>query len=229
MTPHRILTLMVLCVPLVWSCGDDSSDPNAIVCNSGQPFKQLGQVGDVDGNITAGSGMLDGNLSARQIAFNLGEVEFTPSGSDTSEIRTLVLSFNTNTGDDPVGRDLFTNISLRIEQMGDAGRTFELVSYDPETYFETYCDPANGQLCARFGLDDTGDEELDNIDNVIHLAQSGTITFTEVTATSMAAEWSITFGPNISRAFDTSSGLLEGCFSAIIQSSTGGGRALSAP
>lgn len=236
MKRYRLLPVLILLLCASWGCGEDESeDPNAIVCGSGQPFKQIGVIAEPDGQeslsgeVAAEAGMLEGQLTTREIVFRLGDVEFTPAGSDTPETRPLVLSFNTNVGD-PMGRDLLTNISLRIDSLGDQGRTFQLVSPgDDETYFETYCDVANGQLCARYGLDDTSDGEVSGVDKVIHLAQGGTVTFTTVTSTSLEAEWNIDFGPNVSRAFDESGGVLEGCFSAIIGQGTSEGNALTSP
>ena len=153
----------------------------------------------------------------------LGEVEFTPTGSEETETRPRLLVFSTNISD-PNSRSLQTQLDLRIAAVGDEGRTFQIVERD----LDELCDVSAGEICARFGLDDTSDGEL-NSDKVVHQGRSGTITFTQLTATTLAAEWSIEFGPNINRAFDESSGSIEGCFTAVVGDGTSDANELVGP
>lgn len=219
----RLGALVVLSVLTYGGCGDDETptDPNAIVCNSSQALKSVGEVGEVDGAYATKT--LDGLLGSREIRLSLGEVDFMPAGTDEIDTRSRLLVFTGNQSS-PSGRGLQTMIDLRISELGDDGRTFQIV----DRGLNELCDVANGEICVRFGLDDTNNDELRE-DNVVHLGKSGTITFTELTATTLSAEWSITFGPNINRAFDDSSGMLDGCFSSVLGQGSADGDALTSP
>lgn len=206
------------------SCGDDSGDggdPDAIACSSIRPAMIRGGVGDVPGDFDAEA--ISGLISTTRIALDLGSVEITPAGSDTPETRPRLLTFQTNQPDAD-GDSLMTAIERRIESLGDEGRTFTVVDQD----IQTYCDPSDGVICARFGLDDTENGVLVS-DKIIHAATGGTITFTRLSSTVIVAEWDLQLGPNVQQAgFDTSSGALQGCFEALRGSNANGEEPLEA-
>ena len=198
---------------LALACGDEEEvDPNAIACSSSKKLKVVGAVGDIDANFETGS-TIEGQLTPRRITLDLGEVEYQPVGATEPELRSRIIVLQTNLPD-PSGRELLANIELSPEQDGE--RTFNVVSRP----LDTYCDVQGGELCVRFGLDQSNNQELVE-DNVIHEGISGTITFTRLNSSSLAANWSIDVGPNIQNEFDMSTGTIEGCFDALIGLSQG--------
>jgi len=210
MSHRRIaaVTVLVLLALLAVGCGDEEeADPNAIVCDASQKIKTLGGVGEVDGAFAGAT--LEGELTPRRISLGMGEVDYLPQGATEPDRRARLLVFQTNLAD-PGGRELLINIERRISEVGEDGRTFQIVNRD----LTTYCDVQAGELCARFGLDDSANGELVE-DNVIHPGVGGSITFTALSATRLAAEWDVDLGANLQNEFDTSSGDLRGCFDAV--------------
>lgn len=208
------LLLLALPLPLLLAaCGDEeTAEPDTIACSASQRLEARGGVGDVPGDLTQST--LSGLLAVRRIAIDMGEVTFTPQGASEPVTRPRVLTFQTNTAN-PDGRDLFGSIS-RLADQSDGDLTFEIVN-QPDG---TFCDVNNGELCARFGLEDTPNRELTD-DNIIHPATSGTLIFTQVSSTVLAASWDLDLGPNLANEFDESTGNLQGCFYATIGAGTG--------
>lgn len=202
------LAALALLLGLLTGCGEEEmADPDAIVCSASQKIKTLGAVGEVDGAFA--SATLEGELTPRRVTLGMGEVEYLPAGATEPVMRSRILVFQTNLAD-PDGRELLINIERRISELGEDGRSFEIVERD----IAEYCDVQQGELCARFGLDDSNNRELVE-DKVIFPGVGGTVTFTTLSSTRLAAEWEIDLGANLQNEFDTSSGQLEGCFDAV--------------
>ncbi len=212
--PAQALLLAALPLALLTAaCGDEeAAEPDTIACSASQRLETRGGVGDVPGDLTQKT--LSGLLTARRIAIDMGEVTFTPQGASEPVTRPRVLTFQTNTAN-PEGRELLEVLGLRADQ-SDGDLSFQIVN-QPDGAF---CDVNNGQLCARFGLEDTPNRELTD-DNIIHPATSGTLTFTQVSSTVLAASWDLDLGPNLANEFDESTGNLQGCFYATIGAGTG--------
>ncbi len=215
--------LAALTVFAASGCGEEepAPDPNAIVCNVSQPTKTIGMVGDVEGDFTLASGFtaetMLGERTDRRLTFNLGEVEFIVPGMDP-EMRPRILVLQTNVAD-PNGSDLLENLNRFLQDSDD--NTLEVV----DVADDEYCDVAEGKICARFGLDNIPDGQL-NQDGVIHKGVGGTVTFDTWTATRVKLHWDIEFGPNISKQFDDSDGELEGCFESSVAPPQGGSEIL---
>lgn len=199
---------------LLWGCGEDAV-PEDTTCSGDQPIRIVGEVGEVAGGFlrNSESGTLAptdsvGELTDRRITLDMGEVEFLVAGADEPELRSRRLVFQTNTSD-PEGSTLLENLNRRINSGSEEARVLRVVNKP----IEEYCDVEEGEICVRFGLDTTSDDELvKDSDPVVHLGLSGTVTIKVLTATRLDALWDVEFGPNVSKFGDTGSGQLTGCF-----------------
>ena len=210
MRPCAILILAA--ATLFAGCGEETEEVD-LTCSGGQPIRLSGEVGEVDGNflrnVDAGNLQVTvpiGELNDKRITLDLGEVDFLVAGAEEPEQRPRILVFQTNIAD-PEGSNLLENLNRRINSGEEGANELRVVDKDAEAY----CDVEAGEICVRFGLDETGNRELAG-DNVIHVGVGGTVKINALSATQVALEWDIDFGPNISKFGDMGSGNLEGCF-----------------
>lgn len=199
---------------VLWGCGEEA-EPEDTTCSGVQPIRIVGDVGEVAGGFLRNSeeGTLApeavvGELTDRRVTLDMGDVEFLVAGSDEPELRPRRLVFQTNIAD-PDGSNLLENLNRRINSGGEDARVLQVVNKP----IEEYCDVEAGEICVRFGLDTTSDDELvKESDPVVHEGISGTVTIKTLTATRFDAEWDVEFGPNVSKFGDMGSGQLTGCF-----------------
>jgi hypothetical protein len=200
----------------------DEVPPEDTSCSATQPLRLVGEVGEVDGNLVrnADNGGLTpkeecgaapcavGELTDRRITLDLGEVDFLVPGATVAESRSRRLVFQTNISD-PEGSNLVENLNRRLNSGVEDADVLAVVAKDPAEY----CDVEAGEICVRFGLDTTLDDELvKESDPVVHEGVSGTVTVKKLSAVSVSLEWDVEFGSNISKFGDTGSGQISGCF-----------------
>jgi hypothetical protein len=218
--------LLLMAATALGACGEAGEEEGDLTtCTELLPVRSAGDVGDllgthrrsrVDQNLNHDE--LVGELTSRRITLLLGELEFTPAGGQP-EMRPRILTIQTNLEG--------TNLKLQeaiSERNRLFGPEFEVID-KPEDQF---CDPNEGELCVRFGLDNTENNELIS-DTVIHTGQSGTITVEKFSAGRIHLSFDVEFGPNIKNEFDESSGHLEGCFDARVGAERGGVFPLEVP
>lgn len=203
------IAIALTAVAVLAGCGDTAEDEAGFTdCSELLVLRSEGDVGDILGNYRRST--LDDNLdpeapvgemTTRRIALFLGEVEFTPAGG-APEMRPRLMTIQTNVEE----RRLLDELSDRKRLFGP---DFDVI----DKPIDQYCDPAQGELCVRFGLDNTANNEL-VADTVIHTGVSGTIGVQTVTAGRLRMTFDVDFGPNIQNEFDESGGHLEGCFDA---------------
>ncbi len=207
---------MSAALPLVAvGCGEEVV-PEDTSCSGGQPLRVIGEAGEIDGtfirNNTLGTLAVDvpvGEVTDRRITVDMGTVEFLVAGSDEAEERPRLLVLQTNVAD-PEGSNLLENLNRRLNSGVEGADTLQVVNRDEGEY----CDVEQGEICARFGLDNTANRELEkDSDGVVHLGVGGQVRVKTLTSTLIALEWDVEFGPNISKFGDASSGQLEGCLS----------------
>ncbi len=211
-TPVTQLCLLLVLLCAATACGDDGGTEEES-CGAGTPILTSGLVGDVA--TTYKSAEIQGKLTGDTLLMSLGEIEYTPQGGST-ETRGRVLEFVS------LGSTL-SILDTVSTQLSDGPVEFTVVPFDSDTA----CSVESGTICARFGLDSDGDAALGDDDTVIHHGKGGTVTFTNVSATIIEAEWAVSFGENVKKAFDESSGDVEGCLSAEYSVPSGETRTLS--
>ncbi len=198
-------------------CGEDAETDDGS-CSNTRSFRTSGEIGGVDAVEvrSADAGTLDrdtpfGSLTDNNITIDMGQVEFAVSGSDEPELRDRVLFFHTNVAD-PEGSNLKENIGRRFNSGVEDADVLTVVAPADGS---TYCDVEEGEICVRFGFDDTGNGELSpGDDGVVHEGIGGTVRVKELASRRIALVWDIEFGPNISRFGDMTDGQMEGCFDA---------------
>jgi len=215
------LVALALASTLVVACAEEVPEDDTL-CSAAQPIRLVGEVGEVDGNFlrnadTPGTLAVEdrcmgvcpvGEMTDRRITLDLGEVEFLVPGSEEPELRSRRLVFQTNISD-PDGSNLVENLNRRLNSGEEDANVLRVV----EKPAEEYCDVEAGEICVRFGLDTTLDDELvKESDPVVHEGISGTVTVKKLSAVSVALEWDVEFGANVSKFGDTGSGELSGCF-----------------
>jgi hypothetical protein len=220
------LALCVGVASLVAACGEPLEQvAEQTMCSEFRPVQVIGEVGDilvehVRVEATLARDDVVGQLTSRRITILLGEVEYTPAGG-SPEMRPQIMTFQTNIeGRSPLQE------AIAQRRIG-FGNEFDVID-KPD---DTYCDPTEGELCVRFGLDNTENNELVS-DSVIHTGQSGKITVDTFTAGRIKMRLDVEFGSNIKNEFDDetcdednpceegdscvaglcTAGRLEGCF-----------------
>ncbi len=220
------IALALIAATAFAACGEAGEEEGDLTtCTELLPVRSEGNVGDllgtfrrsrVDQNLNHEQPV--GELTSRRITLLLGELEFTPAGGQP-EMRPRILTIQTNVEG--------SNLKLQ-EAISDRNRLFGPdfdVIDKPEDQF---CDPSEGELCVRFGLDNTENNELIS-DTVIHTGQSGTVKVETFTAGRIHMTFDVEFGPNIKNEFDESSGHLEGCFDVRLGAERGGETPLEVP
>lgn len=109
------------------------------------------------------------------------------------------------------GGDIRSHLASRISSGAENAATLDVATRPAEIP----CDPAEGVICASYGVDVNNDGELWGPTEVIYPVESGTITFTEVSGNELHASFDITFagqnsGPDEVRG--DRGGNLFGCF-----------------
>ena len=222
----RWLAVPVLAVGVLLSaCGEDAQQAqDTTACSEFRPLSVTGEIGELAVNSVRLSG--DnlrpeedvGELTSRRITIFLGDVEYTPPGG-TPDLRPQILTLQTNVeGRRPLQESI-------DERRRGFGNEFDVI----DKPLDTFCDPEEGELCVRFGLDAAENNELNDGDNPIHTGQSGTVTFETFTAGRIKVLLDVAFGSNIENEFDESEGRLQGCFDVRVGVDGGDRTALEVP
>ena len=159
---------LVLMLSVVAACGEPEEPADTTSCSELRPIRLGGEVGELSAVFTRANDSLGveqdvGQLTSRRITLFLGEVEFTPAGG-VPGMRPRIMTIQTNTeGQIPLQETI-------DERRRGFGNEFDVID-KPE---DTYCDPTEGELCVRFGLDNTENNEL-IADTIIHTGQSGSV------------------------------------------------------
>ena len=240
-TTHAQRSFRCLClqprVPRLWvcalllalvgtGCGEEGVVEDDESCSSERVIRVAGLVAAIPGDYerSEDNDNLEpeepvGELTDQRITIFLDEVEFTLPGGEP-EMRPRIMTIQTNVAG-PGSSSLMESLFVRRGSYGDE---FHVVSL-PE---ETYCDPSEGEICVRFGLDNTQNNELVS-DTVIHEGLSGQIWLDELTQGRLTARFDVEFGPNLKNEFDDSSGHLDGCFDVRIGVAVSGATPLEVP
>lgn len=216
-TRAAALWTMMAALGVMGGCGEDEFVDDGS-CGSERAVRTTGGVDDLDGAFVRSedAGNLArsepvGELATGHLTLPLGEAEFTVAGSEESEVRPRVLFFHTNAQADA---SFFELLGRRLNSDAEEANELEVVAPTGEDFL---CDIPNGQICVRFGFDDTENGELTpESDGVVHDAVGGTVRIVALNANRIDLSWDLELGPNLSRFGDASSGELEGCFASTI-------------
>lgn len=221
----KAIALALFAVLALTACGEAGEDEaDLTTCTELLPIRAEGQVGDVLGNYRRAA--VDGNvnpteavgeMTSRRITLLMGEVEFTPAGGEP-EMRPRIMTLQTNMEGAQNFQEAISNRNRLF------GPDFDVI----DKPVDQYCNPDEGEMCVRFGLDNTLNNELAS-DTVIHTGQSGTVSVKTFTAGRMHLTFDVEFGPNIMNEFDESSGSLEGCFDVRLGAERAGVTPLEVP
>lgn len=188
-----------LIVVLIWtSCGDEAAE------DTFDPTKQCG----VDFRLSA-----VGEVGATDVSMRIEEPYEGVAGDTYFDVvlesgdNPHVIVFSSNVALD---RPLREALRERLDS-GAANAGTLNVATRPN---DTPCDPREGVICARFGVDTNNDGILFGAGEIIYPTTSGTATFTEVSGNELTGTFDITFGPLESgeETRGETGGSMAGCF-----------------
>jgi hypothetical protein len=203
--PHALLAAaLLLGAP---GCAEEVTDADAITCGPAQPLRAQGMFAgrtinytrsEANGNLA--SDALTGERFDRRVVFDLGLVPADPDDPQSAPTP-LIISLQSNASH-PNGASIAENINRSLRDNGD---TFTVVNRP----LDQLCDPTQGELCVRVGLDQTSTRELTDQDGDVHPAASGTVTVTAWTSTRIQLRYDLQLDPALLGGAE--GGTLSGC------------------
>jgi hypothetical protein len=196
-----LCVLAALMAAPVAGCGDDTQGDVGQVCTSETRLAFEGGVGPTT--------FPRSQLAAPFLAA-AGDEFFGVVLEDGDTPHRIVFSTRGQTG----ASNFRDALRLRIDSAASDAATLEVVAR-PDS---VPCDPAEGVICAAYGIDQNGDGQLVGSNEVIYPVAAGgdrgTLTLTTVTGNTLAGSFAIDFGPQTSGAPEggAEGGSLTGCF-----------------
>lgn len=193
--------LAALPIALGAGCGDDAPGDVGQVCTDATRLAFEGGVGPTEFPRTQ---------RATPFLGAAGDEFFGVVLEDGDAPHRIVFSTRGQTG----ASNFRDALRLRIDSSASDAATLEVVAR-PDS---VPCDPAEGVICAAYGIDENGDGQLVGSNEVIYPVAAGgdrgTLTLTTVTGNTLAGSFAIDFGPQASGAPEggAEGGSITGCF-----------------